>query len=71
MEQFEAFLGFNPVTALFTLLNFLLVLYVGKKFLYGPVMKMIAERQKEIDDMYSSAKKARSFWTTSPPATRG
>lgn len=58
MEQFEAFLGFNPVTALFTLLNFLLVLYVGKKFLYGPVMKMIAERQKEIDDMYSSAKKA-------------
>ena len=46
MDQFEAFLGVNPWTALFTLLNFLLVLYVGKRYLYGPVMKMIQDRQK-------------------------
>lgn len=58
MDQFEAFLGVNPWTALFTLLNFLLVLYVGKRFLYGPVMKMIHDRQKEIDDMYAKADEA-------------
>ncbi len=60
MDQFEAFLGVNPWTALFTLLNFLLVLYVGKRFLYGPVMKMIQDRQKEIDDMYAKADEAKS-----------
>ena len=43
-----------------TLLNFLLVLYVGKRYLYGPVMKMIQDRQKEIDDMYAKADEAKS-----------
>ena len=60
MDQFEAFLGVNPWTALFTLLNFLLVLYVGKQYLDGPVMKMIQDRQKEIDDMYAKADEAKS-----------
>ena len=60
MDQFEAFLGVNPWTALFTLLNFLLVLYVGKRYLYGPVMKMIQDRQKEIDDMYAKADAAKT-----------
>ena len=60
MDQFEAFLGVNPWTALFTLLNFLLVLYVGKRFLYGPVMKMIQDRQNEIDDMYAKADAAKT-----------
>ena len=55
MGQFEAFIGVNPWTALFTLLNFLLILFVGKKFLFGPVMKLIQDRQKEIDDMYDAA----------------
>ena len=59
MGQFEAFIGVNFWTALMTLGNFLLVLFVGKKFLYGPVMKMIQDRQQEIDDMYSEADTAR------------
>ena len=42
-----------------TLGNFLLVLFVGKKFLYGPVLKMIQDRQQEIDDMYASADAAK------------
>ena len=57
--MFEELLGVNPWTALFTLLNFLAVLLVGKKFLWGPVMKMIQDRQKEIDDMYADADTAR------------
>lgn len=56
--DFEAFLGVNPWTALFTLLNFLLVLFVGKHYLYGPVLKLIRERQEEIDGMYDKADKA-------------
>ena len=55
MEQFEAFIDVNFWTALLTLANFLLVLFVGKHFLYGPIMKIIQDRQKEIDDMYSDA----------------
>ncbi len=55
----EGFINVNFWTALFTLLNFLLVLFVGKKFLYGPVMKIIHDRQKEIDDMYDAAGSAK------------
>ena len=58
MEQFEAFVGVNFWTALFTLLNTLLIFFVAKKFLFGPVMKIITDRQKEIDDMYSNAGEA-------------
>jgi F-type H+-transporting ATPase subunit b len=59
VEGFQSFIGVDFWTALFTLLNFLAVLLVGKKFLWGPVMKMIQDRQKEIDDMYSDADNAR------------
>ncbi len=59
MGVFESFIGVNFWTGLFTLLNFLAVLYVGKRFLWGPVMKMIRERQQEIDDLYADAGKAK------------
>ena len=60
MGQFEAFIGVNFWTALLVLLNTLTIFFVGKKFLFGPVMKMIQERQQEIDDMYTQADTARS-----------
>lgn len=60
MGQFEAFIGVNFWTALLVLLNTLTIFFVGKKFLFGPVMKMIQERQQEIDDMYAQADTARS-----------
>lgn len=59
MDKFEAFIGVNFWTALLTLCNFLLVLYVGKRFLYEPVLKIIRDRQKEIDDMYTEAGSAK------------
>ena len=55
MENFESFIGVNFWTALFTLLNFLALFFVMKRFLVGPVLKIIADRQQEIDDMYSNA----------------
>jgi F-type H+-transporting ATPase subunit b len=56
---FEDFIGVNLWTALFTLLNTLTVIFVGTKFLFKPIMKMIQERQKEIDDLYADANKAK------------
>ena len=56
--QFESFVGVNPWTALFVLLNTLTIFFVGRKYLFGPVTKIIEDRQKEIDDMYTSAGQA-------------
>ena len=55
LERFESFIGVNFWTALFTLLNFLVLFLVAKHFLIGPVMKIIQDRQKEIDDLYADA----------------
>ncbi len=52
---FEAFLGVNPWTALFTLANTVTLFLVLEKFLFKPVLKMIEDRQNEIDDMYRNA----------------
>ena len=58
--MFESFLGVNPWTALFILLNTLTIYFVARKFLFVPVMNMIADRQKEIDDLYADADSAKS-----------
>lgn len=49
------FLNINFFTALFTLVNTVILFLVLKKFLFKPVMKMITDRQKEIDDLYDAA----------------
>lgn len=55
---FEEFIGVNFWTALFVLLNTMTIFFVGKKYLFGPVTKMIQDRQQEIDDMYLKAGEA-------------
>jgi len=57
--QFEAFVGVNFWTALFILLNTLIIFFVARKFLFGPVMKIIKDRQQEIDDLYTKAGEAK------------
>ena len=59
MGQFEAFVGVNFWTALFILLNTLIIFFVARKFLFGPVMKIIKDRQQEIDDLYTKAGEAK------------
>ena len=59
MGYFDDFIGVNFWTALFVQLNTLTIFFVAKKFLFGPVMKIIAERQQEIDDMYTKAGEAK------------
>lgn len=60
MGENLSFIGIDFWTALFTLLNFLAVFFVGKRFLWGPVMKIITDRQEEIDKMYADAESART-----------
>ena len=59
MGEFEALLGVNPWTALFALANFLFIFFMLRKFLFKPVMKMIDDRQKEIDGLYKDAEDAK------------
>ena len=54
------FLNINFFTALFTLVNTVALFLVLKHFLFKPVMKMITDRQKEIDDMYDEAGAAKA-----------
>ncbi len=56
---FEDLLGVNPWTALFTLANTVALFLVLKKFLFVPVLKMIQQRQCEIDQLYQDAGKAK------------
>ena len=60
LERFESFIGINFWTGLFVLLNFLLLFFVAKKYLFKPVKDMIDSRQKEIDDMYAQADAAKA-----------
>jgi F-type H+-transporting ATPase subunit b len=60
VDRFYDFVGVNFWDALFVLLNTLLIFFVAKKFLFGPVMKIIRDRQKEIDDLYDAAGSAKA-----------
>lgn len=53
--RFESFIGVNFWTALFVLLNTIAIYVVAKKYLFGPVMQMITDRQNEIDEIYACA----------------
>ena len=58
--RFEELLGVNPWTAVFTLANTVALFVVAKKCLFGPVMRMIQDRQNEIDGMYADAESAKA-----------
>ena len=53
------FLSIDFFTALFTLLNTIALFLVLKTYLFKPVMKMITDRQAEIDGMYDAAGSAK------------
>ena len=54
------FLNINFFTALFTLGNTIVMFLVLKTFLFKPVMKMIEDRQQEIDGLYEDAGRAKA-----------
>lgn len=59
MTGFESVVGVNPWTALFTFCNMIITFLFLKKFLFKPVKKMIDDRQKEVDDIYTDAAEAK------------
>ena len=56
--SFEDFVGVNVWTMVFAWCNLLILYFFLKKILFKPVKNMIDSRQKEVDDMYSSAEEA-------------
>ena len=58
INKFEAFVGVNFWTMIFAWCNLLILYFFLKKLLFKPVKNMIDSRQKEVDDMYSSAEEA-------------
>ena len=59
-DAFESFVGVNVWTMIFAWCNLLIVYLFLKKILFKPVKNMIDSRQKEVDDMYSTAEAAES-----------
>lgn len=53
MEQ----LGIQPWGIIWQVVNFLVLLYLLKRFLYAPVLRMLDERRKKIEDGLQSAKR--------------
>jgi len=60
LNEFEAFVGVNLWTMLFAWVNLLIVYFILKKLLFKPVKKMIDDRQREVDEMYSDAEENRT-----------
>lgn len=57
--SFESIVGVNPWTALATFCNMIITFLILRHFLFKPVKKMIDDRQKEIDDLYADAGRAK------------
>ncbi len=55
----KAFISIDVWTCLFMLGNLLVLYWIMKKFLFGPIRVMIVERQKEIDDLYADANQSK------------
>ena len=56
--QYEGLIGVDVWTMIFTFCNLIIVFLFARKFLFGPIKKMIDSRQKEIDDLYADAEKS-------------
>ncbi|MEW6407967.1 MAG: F0F1 ATP synthase subunit B [Patescibacteria group bacterium] len=54
MELLEK-LGINPVLLITQIINFLILLFLLKKFLYKPILDMLERRRKKISDSLEKA----------------
>lgn len=57
--NYQSLIEIVPWTFVAQILNLLLQAWLFKKFLFQPVKKIIAERQAEIDGLYSDAENAK------------
>lgn len=54
MEILDKF-GFEPILFIAQIVNFLIIFFVLKKFLYKPLLKIIDERKKKIEEGLTAA----------------
>jgi len=59
MLQTLDIISVNIWQILISLANLLIMYLILKKFLFGPVQKVLATRQKQVDDIYGEANKSR------------
>lgn len=57
---YQSFVGFSVWELVVTICNTLILFLILKKFLYKPVRKMMAQREEEVQEMYSTAQAAQS-----------
>ena len=60
MDIFQSFVYINWWNILVTMCNTLITFLIIKKFLFGPVRKMLAAREQEVQAMYATAEKAQT-----------
>lgn len=54
MEIFKNF-GIQPIFLLAQIVNFLIILFLLKKFFYGPIVKILEDRKKRIEESLKNA----------------
>ena len=52
-------LGFDPVMLAAQIVNFLIILYLLKRFLYKPILEMLKKREDSIKEGLKQAEEAR------------
>ena len=57
-------LGFNPINFIFTIVNFLLVFWILKRFLFKPILSVLDERKKKVEEGLAKTAQADSELTT-------
>ena len=57
---YEAFFSIGWWEILVTMCNTLITFLIIKKFLFGPVRKMLAQREEEVKTIYSAAEQAQT-----------
>lgn len=58
MPEYQSLIGFVPWDSVFTLCNLGILIWGIKKFLFRPVLAVLAKRQAELDTRYSEAQTA-------------
>ncbi len=53
-------LGFAPLKFVYQIVNFLILLFILKKLLYKPMLQMLDDRKKSIEDAINSAEVAKT-----------
>ncbi len=56
MDKYLSFVTIDVWTLIFTWCNLLILFLLMKKFLFGPIQKILKQRDDEINDIYEKAK---------------